>query len=102
MLDNPFHEEIPPKVQYEPSLVQFEALVSNPITCCLAEEPKPYLATTSFQYAGVADFNDALLPYLIPIMAEIHHVTGSPSNATAMESSTQPIPKKGDAILPLL
>ncbi|KAJ7413038.1 hypothetical protein BTVI_44327 [Pitangus sulphuratus] len=53
MPDHPFHEEIPPDVQPEPLLAQFEAISSCPVTGCLVEEDNPHLSTTSFQKAKV-------------------------------------------------
>ncbi|KAF4793078.1 hypothetical protein TURU_114682 [Turdus rufiventris] len=57
MFNNPFHEEIPPDVQPEPSLAQLEAIFSHPITCYLGEEANPHLATSFFQaVAEIAKF----------------------------------------------
>ncbi|KAK4828847.1 LOW QUALITY PROTEIN: hypothetical protein QYF61_000904 [Mycteria americana] len=52
MLDHPFNEEIFPKIQSEPPLVQLEAVSSCPITCYLGEDTDTHLATTSFQVVG--------------------------------------------------
>lgn len=45
MLNNPFHEEILPGVQLEPSLVQLGAISSHPVISCLGEKADPHFAT---------------------------------------------------------
>jgi len=49
MLDNPFGEEIFPKIQSKPPLALPEAISSHPITCHLEKETNTHLATASFQ-----------------------------------------------------
>ncbi|KAK4832559.1 hypothetical protein QYF61_024059 [Mycteria americana] len=49
MLHNPFGEEIFPKIQCKPLLVQLETISSCPMACYLGEETNAHLSTTSFQ-----------------------------------------------------
>ena len=49
MLDNPFSEEIFPKIQFKLPLAQLQAVSSHPIACYLVKETNTHLATTSFQ-----------------------------------------------------
>ena len=48
--DHPFREVAFPNIQPEPSLAQFEAIPSSPITSHMREEANPQLTTTSDSY----------------------------------------------------
>ncbi|TRZ13373.1 hypothetical protein HGM15179_013734 [Zosterops borbonicus] len=50
---------IPPDVQFEPSLMELEAISSYPVTGCLREEANHYLATASFQGVFCDGCNDS-------------------------------------------
>ncbi|KAK4828611.1 hypothetical protein QYF61_000063 [Mycteria americana] len=64
MLDNPFGEEVFPKIQSKPPLVQLEAISSHTITCYLGKETDSHLSTTSFQ-AKQLQFPQLLLIRLV-------------------------------------
>ena len=55
VLDNPFGEEIFPKIQPYPALVQREAISSPCIASYLEEETNTHLGTTSFEVAVEGD-----------------------------------------------
>ena len=49
MPDHSFSKELFPNIQYKPTLIQLEAIVSHPLTSYLGEETYTHLTTTAFQ-----------------------------------------------------
>ena len=88
MPDHPFREVVFPNVQPEPSLAQFEAIPSSPITSYVREEADPQLTRISLQEVIESDkglpWASSSPDYTVPAPSAAFHKACAPDPSPSL------------------